>query len=139
MFTALHAHLQKQGLLKLIWKQAMSFASPLTISQPDVSVVSKERIQATDEDSYFEGAPELAVEVVSPNDPADDLELKVRQYLKAGAKQIWVLYPKTQHLHVHMANQTLVLKCDDILSGGEFLPGFAVKLSDFFNGSHATA
>jgi Uma2 family endonuclease len=69
---------------------------PLTIRQPDVSVLSEARIQGTEEDSYFEGAPELAVEVVWPSDSAEDLEVMVKQYLNAGAEQVWVLYPKTR-------------------------------------------
>lgn len=50
---------------------------PLTVRQPDVSVLSNQRIHATDEDGYFESSPELAVEVVSPSDSAQDLETKV--------------------------------------------------------------
>ncbi|MGA8026091.1 MAG: Uma2 family endonuclease [Bryobacteraceae bacterium] len=62
--------------------------------------MSKERIGANGPDDYFEGAPELAVEVVSPSDPTDGLEIKVEQYLKSGAKQVWVLYPRAKHVHV---------------------------------------
>ena len=140
VFIGLHTHLQKQGLQEAYMEAGYVLSrQPLTIRQPDVSVLSKERIQATEEDNYFDSAPELAVEVVSPNDPADDLELKVHQYLKGGAKQVWVLYPKTQDLHVHMARQTVILKGDEVLDGGELLPGFAVKVSDLFSGNHATA
>ena len=106
---------------------------PLTIRQPDVSVLSKERIQATEEDSYFEGAPELAVEIVSPSDSADDLQLKIQQYLGAGAQWVWVLYPKTQSVNVWDANGARMFGGDDIL------PGFALKVSELFSGSHATA
>jgi Uma2 family endonuclease len=73
---------------------------PLTIRQPDVSVISRERIRATSADSYFEGAPELAVEIVSPSDSAEDLDSKIRQYLESGAEQVWIIYPKTRTVHV---------------------------------------
>jgi len=106
---------------------------PLTIRQPDVSVLSIARIRATKEDSYFEGAPDLAVEVVSPSDSAEDLETKVRQYLGAGAKQVWVLYPKTRDVQVFEANRGLVLNGDQVLEGGELLPGFAVKVGALFS------
>ncbi len=102
-------------------------------------MLSKERIQAADEDSYFERAPELAVEVGSPSDSAEDLEIKVDQYLGAGAKQVWVLYPKTRKLYVYGGRQSVVLKGDDLLDGGGLLPGFSVKVSELFSGSHATA
>ena len=114
------------------------FREPLTIRQPDVSVLSKARIDATPEDSYFEGAPELAIEIVSPSDAAEDLQLKVHQYLDAGAKQVWVLYPKTKNVHVFEATRISVLSGDEILSGGALLPGFAVTVSELFSGSHAT-
>jgi Uma2 family endonuclease len=114
------------------------FREPLTVRQPDVSVLSNARIAATPEDSYFEGAPELAIEIVSPSDAADDLEIKVRQYLNTGAKQVWVLYPKSQDLHVFQPDRFFVLKADEVLNGGDLLPGFAVKVSELFSGSHAT-
>jgi Uma2 family endonuclease len=108
---------------------------PLTIRQPDVSVLSKARIEVTEEDSYFEGAPELAVEVVSPSDSAEDLEIKVRQYLSSGAQQVWVLYPKTRDVHVFQSDRYVVLKSDQVLEGGDLLPGFSIKVSDLFGES----
>ncbi len=77
---------------------------PLTIRQPDISVLNKERIRRTGADEYFEGAPELAVEIVSPSDSAEDLQMKVHQYLGAGAKQVWVVYPKTKRVHLFYAD-----------------------------------
>jgi Uma2 family endonuclease len=106
---------------------------PLTIRQPDVSVISKERIAATEAESYFQGAPDLAVEIVSPSDSAQDLEAKVRQYLQAGAQQVWVLYPKTKNIHVFSGTRSLlILDENQTLEGGEFLPGFSIKVSDLF-------
>jgi Uma2 family endonuclease len=109
------------------------FRYPPTVRQPDISVLSKERIQATPKDSWFEGAPEIAVEVVSPSDSAQDLEIKTKQYLQAGAKQVWVLYPATRTVHVSRPN-TPVVVLDEIqtLTGGDLLPGFSVKVADLF-------
>jgi Uma2 family endonuclease len=79
---------------------------PLTIRQPDVSILSKDRVRATPSDEYFQGAPELAVEIISPTNSAEDLDLKVEQYFDAGAKQVWVLYPRTRRIHVfHSSSQ----------------------------------
>jgi len=80
----------------------------------------------------------LAVEVVSPSDAADDLEITVRQYLNTGAKQLWVLYPETKDVHVFEASRLSVLNGEDVLNGGVLLPGFAVIVSELFSGSHAT-
>lgn len=106
---------------------------PLTIRQPDVSLLSKQRVEATDPDDYFEGAPEIAIEVVSPSDPAQDLEIKIEQYFRAGAQQVWVVYPKTQRVHVHYADRrSLILSGDETLAGGDLLPGFSIKTADLF-------
>jgi hypothetical protein len=51
---------------------------------------------------------------------------------------VWVLYPKSQDLHVFQPDRVFVLKADEVLNGGDLLPGFAVKMSELFIGSHAT-
>jgi len=108
-------------------------SDPLTIRQPDVSVISRERIRAADPDSYFEGAPELAIEVVSPSDFAEDLDIKTKQYFQAGAQQVWILYPKTQTVHVFSRGAaTVVLNQDQTLEGGDVLPGFTVPVASLF-------
>src|ERR1700693_3937166 len=85
VFIKLHDFLRNEGLQEVYQETGYVLSrDPLTIRQPDVSVLSKARIQATEDNSYFEGAPELAVEVVSPSDAAEELEIKVRQYLNAG-------------------------------------------------------
>jgi len=115
------------------------FRDPLTIRQPDVSVLTTERVRPSG--YYFEGAPELAVEVVSPSDSAEDLQIKIDQYLHAGAKQVWVLYPKTKQIHVFSLDlSNKVLNETQTLEGGDLLPGFSVKVADLFvNENHATA
>lgn len=107
--------------------------NPLTIRQPDVSVLSKDRIQSTGADEYFEGAPELAVEIVSPSDSAEDLQIKVDQYLSAGAKQVWILYPKTKSVHVFRSGGFYATYDEtQTLTGGDLLPQFSVKVADLF-------
>ena len=54
-------------------------------------------------------------------------QIKVHQYLDAGAKQVWVLYPKTKMCMCSRQRRISVLKGDEILSGGDLLPGFAVN------------
>ncbi len=115
--------------------------NPLTIRQPDVCVLSKERIQSTGADEYFEGAPELAVEVISPSDLAEDMAIKVSQYLGAGCKQVWVLYPKSKSVHVfHSGGSMATFDKMQTLVGGDLLPQFSTKVSDLFlNENHANA
>ncbi len=114
---------------------------PLTVRQPDVSVLRKQRIQSTPPEDYFEGAPELAVEIVSPSHSAQDLEINIEQYLHSGAKQVWILYPKTKRVHVFtLGSQLTILDETQTLEGGDLLPGFSVKVADLFlSENHATS
>ena len=96
-------------------------------------MLSNERIGATGDDDYPLGAPELAVEIVSPSDNAEDLQVKIDQYLAAGAKQVWILYPKTRRVHVfYETHSVTILDETQTLEGGNLLPGFSVKVADLF-------
>lgn len=106
--------------------------SPLTIRQPDLSVLSESRIRDTPPDNYFEGSPELAIEVVSPSDSAEDLELKAGQYLQYGGKEVWIVFPKTKTVHIYRAasNAQILSEFDTLDSTA--LPGFSIKVADLF-------
>jgi len=134
VLETLQAYLRERGFGRAIPEAGyILLRDPLTIRRSDVSVLSKERIRSTRKDEYFEGAPELAVEIVSPSDPADDLQIKVDQYLGAGAKQVWIFYPKTKGVHVFFAGGSLATFDEtQTLTGGDLLPEFAVKVGDLF-------
>jgi Uma2 family endonuclease len=142
VFKAIETALEKSGYGEAFPEAGYVLSSdPLTVRQPDVCVLSTERIQSSAPDDYFEGAPELAVEVVSPSDSAEDLEIKVEQYLQSGAKQVWVLYPKTKRIHVFQPDsQVRVLDETQTLDAAELFPGFSVKVADLFlSENHAKA
>ncbi len=134
VLEVLQAYLRQQGFGRAIPEAGYVLSrNPLTIRQPDVSVLSKERIYSTGTDEYFEGAPELAIEVVSPWDSAEDLEIKVNQHLAAGSKQVWVLYPKSKCVLVSYPGGTgTMLRETQTLTGGDLLPQFSVKVGDLF-------
>jgi Uma2 family endonuclease len=141
ILEALQAYLKQRGGARAFPEAGYVLSrDPLSIRQPDVSVLSTERIQSTAPDDYFEGAPELAVEVVSPSDSAEDLDVKVEQYLQSGAKQVWILYPKTKRIHVFQPDsQVRVLDGMQTLEGGDLLPGFSMKVVEVFSENHAKA
>src|SRR3954447_8935331 len=66
---------------------------PDTVRAPDVAYVSHARLHLARVPGYPEMAPELVVEVVSPNDAASEIQAKVEEWLGAGAQLVWVLYP----------------------------------------------
>lgn len=100
---------------------------------PDVSFISWERVP---EDGIPEGfwttAPDLAVEVVSPHDRAEDIHDKVHEYLNAGCRLVWVLWPRRRSVSVHSPDEMRELGPEDILDGADVLPGFQIRVADLF-------
>lgn len=77
--------------------------------------------------------PALCVEVVSPNDKADEIETKVNEYFEAGVLLVWVVYPRHERVYVYdSATQVRRLTRADTLEGGAAVPGFAVPLAELF-------
>lgn len=67
---------------------------------PDVSFIRNENIPANwDIEKPYPGAPDLAVEVISPSEPAEKVQSKVRTYLEKGTEQVWLVYPSASELH----------------------------------------
>lgn len=98
----------------------------------DVGYWSFER-QPHEPVDYFDGVPELAVEVLSPTDRRKDVLHKVRQYVDAGVRLVWVADPETETVTVYRGSMTgIEHPADAILDGGEVLPGFALRVGDFF-------
>jgi len=106
---------------------------PDTVRAPDVAYVAAKRIPQTEPAGFFPGAPDLAVEVLSPGDPAGDVLAKVQDWLDAGCRAVWVVDPKTRSVTVyHTRRQIVVLSESETLDGGEVLPGLDVNVADFF-------
>jgi Uma2 family endonuclease len=77
--------------------------------------------------------PDLAVEVISPNDLAEEVFAKVKEYLEAGVRLIWVIFPKLGWVHVYESlTQVRGLTVADNLEGGNVLPGFSLPLRELF-------
>jgi Uma2 family endonuclease len=107
---------------------------PDTVRSPDVAFVRAERIPPGGVRAFFDGAPDLAVEVVSPSDRASEVIAKARDWLRAGCTAVWVVDPETQTATVYSHRpQALFLSGEDALSCEELLPGFRLPLSQVFN------
>jgi Uma2 family endonuclease len=78
-------------------------------------------------------APDWALEVISPNELATDVDQKIEDYLQAGIRLIWIIYPNTRRVYVFRSNnQFSRLGPEDELKGEEVLPGFVCKVADLF-------
>jgi len=99
------------------------------VRAPDTGFVRKDRLPARLTGKYFPGAPDLAVEVVSPNDRADEVQDKVQDWLSHGTQLVWVVEPRTRTVIVYRPDGTAnVLQADGTLDGEDVLPGFRFPL-----------
>jgi Uma2 family endonuclease len=101
---------------------------------PDVAYISKERQPDLADDTYNPNAPDLAVEVISSNRSSElaSLRVKISNYLAAGTV-VWVVNPKTKRVEVHIHGRTVkTFREQDILDGGDVLPGFTLPVKDIF-------
>ncbi len=105
---------------------------PDTVRAADVAFIRRERLpDGRLPRGYFEGPPDLAVEVVSPSDSAFDVEEKVRDWLDGGTRAVWVVYERGPSVTVHLADGTArSFGPDDEVEGGEAFPGFRMKVRD---------
>jgi Uma2 family endonuclease len=107
--------------------------SPDTVRAPDVSFVQSSRMPSQRPAGYFPGAPDLAVEVLSPRDTVQEMEDKVDEYLSAGTQLVWVVNPRRQTVSVYRKDGTIaILRRDDRLDGESVVPGFALSLAELF-------
>jgi Uma2 family endonuclease len=110
--------------------------NPDTVRAPDAAFVSAARIpEARPHRGFFDGAPDLAVEVVSPDDRWSEIMAKARDWLGAGCRLVWIVDPRTQTVTVYeVEGHVRVLQTTDSLDAGEVLPGFQVTVSELFPG-----
>jgi Uma2 family endonuclease len=106
---------------------------PDTVRAPDVAFVRAERVPPAGSRGFFQGAPDLAVEVLSPTDRAGEVLAKVRDWLASGSLAVWVVDPRTQTVSVyHGRSEVTILSAGDTLGGGEVLPGFSLPVAEVF-------
>ncbi|MFN2491666.1 MAG: Uma2 family endonuclease [Pyrinomonadaceae bacterium] len=111
-------------------------SDPDTVRAPDIAFVTRQRVEAIgDTIGYWPGAPDLAVEVLSPDDRVSEVEEKVSEWLDAGSKQVWVVSPKLKTVTVYRSPTDIaVLTENSTLDGGDVVPGFRITLAEIFEG-----
>jgi Uma2 family endonuclease len=104
------------------------------IRSPDVSVMRTERLpEGKAPVGFVDGAPDLAIEVVSPDERMSDLLTKMAEYFESGAQEVWLLFPERKQAHRYRADLSVeVLHENDILHGAPLVPDFAVRVGDLF-------
>lgn len=109
-------------------------AHPGRVRKPDVAFIRLQRLslaQATTE-GHCSVAPDLAVEVVSPNDTTYEIDEKVREFLDAGVPLVWVVNPEQRTVAIHRAGGPgAILRENDEIGGEDVIPGFRCRVGDF--------
>ena len=105
--------------------------SPASSRLPNISFVSNERLRPDLFGGLADGAPDLAVEVLSPSNTEREISQKAAEYLNAGGKAVWVFDPNGRTLTIHRPGSApLVLTAEDIVDGEDYLPGFVCPVAD---------
>ena len=109
--------------------------NPDTVRAPDVAFVARERVEAVGErEGYWPGAPDLAVEVVSPNDRFAEVEEKVEDWLAAGTRMVLIVNPRGRTVTVRLpGNKVEILTEEGTIDGGEVVPGWSLPVADVFS------
>lgn len=105
---------------------------PDTVLAPDVAFVRRERISASGLPvTFWEGAPDLAVEVISPSDTRREVADKVASWLAAGTRLVWVVDPNHATVTIHEPDGTPRRLAEaDVLDGAPLFPGFSLPVAD---------
>jgi len=108
---------------------------PATVRNPDVAYIAATHLRRIDPDrSPLEGAPALAVEVVSPANSAQDMAKKINQHLAGGSQAVWVVYPPMRQVEIHRSTDTRKVAAPASLIEEDLFVGlkYSMSLVDIF-------
>ena len=106
---------------------------PDTVRGADIVFISKERLARCQSSSYLDVAPELVVEVRSPEDRWSEIREKVEEYFSIGVDRLWVLDPKSRCIFVYRSPAEVQrFEAGQTLTDEELLPGFRLSLAKLF-------
>jgi Uma2 family endonuclease len=132
LLVALRNFLAGRGLGR-VWSEQAFHLFGDTVRIPDIAFVRAGR--SIEPRQLPEGAPDLAVEVISPSNTPRELDRRISDYFAAGCKRVWLVYPEHREVYVHGLAGVVRRRGDEALEDPELLPGFSVKVSSLFEQS----
>ncbi len=104
---------------------------------PDISFITKQRLTRLgfkpSTRKFFPGAPDLAVEILSPNNTRAEIGQRLKDYFESGTQVAWIINPDEQYVEVcDGLEQRNLVGPDGVLEGGQLLPGFNFRIADLF-------
>ena len=109
---------------------------PLLQRRPDIAFVSRQKMREHRilRTSAWDVVPDLAIEIVSATNFADEIDAKLVDYFAAGVNQVWVIYPETRRMYAYESLQTVRGHSEnDVIDAAPVLPGFTFRLADLFD------
>jgi Uma2 family endonuclease len=108
---------------------------PDTVRAPDAAFIRQDRVAATGVSvKFWVGAPDLAVETMSPSDTVYEVDQKVQEWLTAGTRLVWVINPQQQTVKVCRPDNTAkILGMTETLDGADVVPGFQISVAEIFS------
>jgi Uma2 family endonuclease len=131
----LEAFLEEHDLGIVFGEHGMVRVAPRQVREPDVSFVSWDHFpgRVLPNEQILSHTPDLAVEVLSPDNTVEEMKRKRREYFAGGARLVWQVYPEDRRVHVYTAPESFTeLTEDQTLDGGEVLPGFTLTIRRWF-------
>lgn len=108
---------------------------PDTVRAPDVAFVSRDRLPPHDQRGFAEFAPDLVVEILSPDDRPGEVLAKCGDWLSAGCRLVWVVDPQRCEVTVYRADGSVAVVSEGgAVEGEEVLPGFAMAVTEVLGG-----
>jgi Uma2 family endonuclease len=109
-------------------------SNPDTVRAPDVSFIAKLNLPEREPgEGFWPGAPDLAVEVLSPGDRTGEIDEKIEAWLSAGCVAVWIVDPKMKSVTVYRSRSNIEVKAaGDVLQGDPVVPGFACAVDELF-------
>jgi Uma2 family endonuclease len=110
------------------------FVDKKTVRVPDVSFLSNEKLaEIKNVNKFYDGTPDLAIEVISPSETYNDVQGKLEDYLSAGVKMVWIIRPENKIVTTYRTlSDFKILRENEELNGEDLLPNFKCNLTDIF-------
>jgi Uma2 family endonuclease len=133
---ALHSHVSERSLGLVLVETGVRYpGEPPTVRRPDIAFIAADRLPATTPTSFWQTVPDLAIEIVSPNDRWTVVQQKLGVDLAAGVRAVWIIDPRARSLTVHAtAFPPRVVHAGEVLEAGDIIAGFRVSVGDLFAG-----
>ncbi len=131
LIRLLPSHVDAAHLVTIFVETGFILAQdPPTVRAPDVAVVLAPRVPSPLPVRFFSGPPDLAVEVLSPDDRPAEVAAKVSDYIRAGTQAVWIVDPDAGTVTVHSREEAVRYGADEVLDGAPVLPGHRLSVRE---------